>query len=47
MRRLSRFAHHLQHPTPQARGREELGVIADRYEPSPATAALPSAPRPR
>lgn len=46
MRRLNRFmsAHSLRHSTPQARGRDELGVIADRYTTSPAAATLPAPP---
>lgn len=44
MRRLSRFlnTHGLQHSTPHVRCREELGVIADRYAPGPATITLPA-----
>jgi hypothetical protein len=34
MRRLSRFAHSFQHPTPHGRSRDELAVIVDRYTPT-------------
>ena len=47
MRRLNRLmsAHSLRHSTtPQVRGRDELGVIADRYTTSPAAATLPAPP---
>jgi hypothetical protein len=43
MRRLSRFAHTFQHPTPHGRSRDELAVIVDRYTPT-TTATRRAAP---
>jgi hypothetical protein len=47
MRRLHRFmSAHSLHLTPQARSREELGVIADRLTTGPAAAVTLPAPPP-